>query len=114
MEDSVLYFKIIVRDGEVAYPYNLVELDRQNKAPISEDNLTLLEECLRTASDCYLKKEELRDLLAKIEATGVTPKLSGDIDESDWKYCPLQDILELFEVINPYLENTVKFISNED
>lgn len=114
MEDSVLYFKIIVRDGEVAYPYSLTETNSQIMHRISEDSLMLLEECRRTASEHYLKKEELRELLAKIEATGVTPKLHGSITQFNWEYCPLQDILELFEVINPYLENTVKFIPNED
>lgn len=114
MEYNFLQFKIIVRDGEVAYPYSLTETNSQIMCHISEDSLMLLEECRRTASDHYLKKEELRELLAKIEATGVTPKLHGSITKLNWAYCPLPTILELFEVINPYLENTVKFVTIRD
>lgn len=110
MEDNVLRFRVSIRTGGVSYPYNLMEMNNRNMDHITDDDLkSLLEECRREASDCFLDKEGLRVLLSKIVSTGVTPKLCGHISEETWRLSPLKNILGLFEVINPYIEDQIKF-----
>lgn len=116
-KDNVLRFKVkfryAVSDTFGEYPFYLKIYPSDNLKQLT--NLSVNGEsevtaCLYEAKAFFLDESEIKTLLHRLTAVGVTPRLSGRVLTDTWDKIPLQTIMNLFEVINPYLEKPVEIL----
>jgi hypothetical protein len=116
-KDNVLRFRVQFRyevsDTFGDYPFYLriepsdVLKQLTNLSVNGESEVTA---CLNEAKSFFLDEREIETILHRLTTVGVTPRLSGSVLTDTWDKIPLQTIMNLFEVINPYLEKPVEIV----